>query len=253
MKKNIDKTARRLVVLIPCYNEAEGIGQVIRKIPLESLTHNHFKTKIIVIDNNSTDDTVLVAKAAGATVIHEPKKGKGNAMRTGFKAIPKDTDFVVMLDGDDTYDGGEIIRMIEPLTNDFCNVVIGSRLGGKMHEGAMRTFNRGGNWFFTHIVRLYYKVNVTDVLTGYFAWDKKAIDELVPHLVSEGFAIEMEMITKMAKLQHQIYSVPISYTPRSGETNLRPVYDGRRILKMWFNNLRWQPARNGMGNLEVDG
>jgi glycosyltransferase involved in cell wall biosynthesis len=244
---------KKLVVLIPCHNEAEGIGAVIQKLPLNKLAHNHFSVKVIVIDNKSTDDTARVAAAySGVTVIHEAKKGKGNAMRTGFSAVPPDTDYVVMLDGDDTYDAGEIIRMIEPIENQFCNVVIGSRLGGKMHQGAMRSFNRAGNWFFTHIVRAYYRVNVTDVLTGYFAWDKKAIDELLPHLISDGFAIEMEMITKMAKLGHQIYSVPISYTPRTGETNLRPVYDGRRILKMFLDNMRWTPA-NSMGKLEVDG
>lgn len=243
---------KKLVVLIPCHNEAAGIGDVIRKFPHAKLQHNHYDTQIIVIDNNSTDGTADVARAHGALVIHESKKGKGNAMRAGFSAIPRDTDYVVMLDGDDTYDSREVIRMIEPLESEFCDVVIGSRLGGKMHVGAMRAFNRAGNWFFTHIVRAYYRVNVTDVLTGYFAWNKKAIDELLPHLVSEGFAIEMEMITKMARLGHQIYSVPISYTPRSGETNLRPVYDGRRILKMYLDNLRWRPARR-VGDLEVDG
>ena len=235
-------TMKKIVVLIPCHNEAKGIASVLDKLPRDHLKHNHYKLEAIVIDNRSTDDTASIARKHGARVIYEPQKGKGNAMRTGFRAVPKDADYVVMLDGDDTYDAGEITRMIEPLENRFCNVVIGSRLGGKMHQGAMRSFNRGGNWFFTHIVRVYYRVNVTDVLTGYFAWKKKNIDELLPHLVSEGFAIEMEMITKMAKLGHDIYSVPISYTPRSGETNLRPFYDGRRILKMYMSNLRWQPT-----------
>lgn len=236
---------KNITVLIPCYNEEKGIGKVLAKLPKERLKHNNYNLHVIVIDNNSSDNTAKVARKYGAKVIHEPKKGKGNAMRTGFASIPKNTDYVVMLDGDDTYDAGEITRMIEPLHNDFCNVVIGSRLGGKMHQGAMRAFNRAGNWFFTHIVRVYYRVNVTDVLTGYFAWTRQTIDELHPHLISDGFAIEMEMITKMAKLGHQIYSVPISYTPRSGETNLRPFYDGRRILKMFFRSLHWQPNKIG--------
>jgi glycosyltransferase involved in cell wall biosynthesis len=235
---------KKLVVLIPCYNEAKGIGKVIAKFPREQLENNQYSSTIIVIDNNSTDDTAAVARQAGAQVITEKRKGKGNAMRAGFEAVPDDTDYVVMLDGDDTYDAGEITRMIEPLQNDFCNVVIGSRLGGKMHSGAMRSFNRAGNWFFTHIVRLYYRVNVTDVLTGYFAWEKSCVDQLLPHLISEGFAIEMEMITKMARLGHDIYSVPISYTPRSGETNLRPFYDGRRILNMFMRNMSWRPRQN---------
>jgi hypothetical protein len=90
-------------------------------------------------------------------------------------------------------------------------------------------------------VRVFYRANVTDVLTGYFAWKKEVIDELHPYLVSQGFAIEMEMITKMARMGCEVYSVPISYHPRSGETNLRPFYDGYRILKMFFRNLPWRP------------
>ena len=250
--RHTSRITKKLAILIPCYNEAEGIGKVLDKFPRNKLEHNGYKSTIIVIDNASTDDTAGVARQHGAKVITEAKKGKGNAMRAGFAAVPKDTNFVVMLDGDDTYDAGEITRMVEPLNNKFCNVVIGSRLSGKMHQGAMRNFNRLGNWFFTHIVRMYYRVNVTDVLTGYFAWTKKSIDELAPHLVSDGFAIEMEMITKMARLGHDIYSVPISYTPRSGETNLRPFYDGRRILNMFIRNLSWHPGRPRLQGNEAD-
>lgn len=244
-------TSKKLAVLIPCHNEVEGIVSVINKFPWDKIKKNNIRAAIIVIDNNSTDGTAEVALSLGAYVIKEPKKGKGNAMRAGFKALPKDTDYVVMLDGDNTYDSREIMRMIEPLESGFCDVVIGSRLGGKMHDGAMRTFNRGGNWLFTHLVRIYYRVNVTDVLTGYYAWTKRSIDELHPHLTSDGFAIEMEMITKMARLGHEIYSVPISYTPRSGETNLRPIYDGRRIMRMYFSSMRWN-AQKPSSELKVN-
>jgi dolichol-phosphate mannosyltransferase len=162
-------------------------------------------------------------------------------MRTGFSRLPKDTDYVIMLDGDDTYDPGEVLRMIEPLDSGFCDVVIGSRLGGKIHGDSMTLFNQMGNWIFTHLVRYVYRANVTDVLTGYFAWKKKSIDQLAPHLISDGFAIEMEMITKMARLKQDITSVPISYTQRSGESNLHPIRDGFRILFMFLRNLSWKP------------
>ena len=146
-----------------------------------------------------------------------------------------------MLDGDDTYDGGEFIRMVEPLSADFCDVVIGSRLSGRIHGASMSNFNRLGNWIFTHLVRyIYHGANVTDVLTGYFAWKKEVIDKLHPHLVSDGFAIEMEMITKMARMGFQMSSVPISYMQRAGQSNLHPVKDGLRILKMFVRNLTWR-------------
>lgn len=234
-------TTRKIAVIIPCYNEAKGIGSVIDKMPHKRAKRNHWEIEVIVVDNNSTDNTTEVAKKHGATVIHEPKKGKGNAIRTGFASVPADTDYVVMLDGDDTYDAGEVLRMVEPLYNDFCKVVIGSRLSGKIAAHSMSFTSRLGNWFFTHIVRIAHNVAVTDVLTGYFAWKKEVLDELSPHLKSHGFAIEMEMITRMARMGYDIYSVPISYTPRAGESNLQPFSDGAKILKMFAKTLRWQP------------
>lgn len=235
---------KHLVVLIPCHNEADNIATVIQKFPRAELEHNGFKLSIIIIDNNSTDGTADVARKAGAKVFHESAKGKGNAMRKGFTSLPADTDYVVMLDGDDTYSPYEIMRLVEPLHNNFCNVVLGSRLSGKMHDKAMPAGNRAFNWFCAHIVRYVYRANITDVLTGYFAWTKKAIDELHPHLVSDGFALEMEMITKMARLGHEIYSVPISYHPRieHSNSNIRPIYDGLRILGMFVRNLTWKPG-----------
>jgi dolichol-phosphate mannosyltransferase len=232
----------KITVIIPCYNESESIANVILGFPRKYLEHNHYDLEVLVIDNDSTDNTAEIAKKAGARVIVEPNKGKGNAMRTGFANISADTDYVAMIDGDDTYSSQELLRLIEPLHNNFCDAVMGSRLAGRMHEGAMRTFNRGGNWLYTHMVRIVYRVNVTDVLTGYFAWKKSAIDKLAPHLNSSGFAIEMEMVTKMAKLGCEIYSVPISYNPRSGQTNLRPIHDGSRILKTFAESLRWKPS-----------
>ena len=235
---------QKVTVVIPCYNESKGIGKVINGFNRERLLHHGYELDILVVDNNSTDNTSEVARDAGARVIVEKTKGKGNAMRTGFKNVSDDSTYVVMLDGDDTYSASEVHRLLEPLHSGFCEVVIGSRLNGKMKEGSMTLFNRMGNWVFSHLVRYFYRANVTDVLTGYFAWKKYVIDDMAPHLVSDGFAIEMEMITKIAKLGYEIYSVPISYHPRSGETNLRPIYDGYRILKMFFRNLFWKVKDN---------
>lgn len=233
---------KKVTVLVPCYNEAEGIGDVIRKFPRDKFAVHGYTLEVLVIDNNSTDNTAEIAQAAGARVIVERKQGKGNAVRTGFYAISEDTDYVIMLDGDDTYRSAEVLRLIELLDSGFTDVVIGSRLSGKMSDGAMRGFNRLGNWGFSFLVRTVYKVNVTDTLTGYFGWRYDVITQLRKHLKSNGFAIEMEMITKMARLGYQIYSVPISYNPRAGESSLHPIRDGARILTMFMRNLHWTPA-----------
>lgn len=231
---------KKITVLIPCYNEEKGIGTVIKSFPLDKAAAHGYDVCVIVVDNNSDDSTANIARSMGATVIHEPHSGKGNAMRRGFASIPADTDYVVMIDGDNTYRPEEILRLIEPIDSGFCSVVIGSRLGGRIADGSMGFLNRAGNWIFSHLVRYVYRVNVTDVLTGYFAWKRETIENLYPHLKSDGFAIEMEMITKMARMGEEIYSVPISYHSRAGSSSLNPIYDGLRIFWMFLKNLRWR-------------
>jgi dolichol-phosphate hexosyltransferase len=237
------KNLKKITVLIPCYNEEKGVGKVISGVPKQKLKELGYDTEILVIDNNSKDNTVDVAKKAGAKVISEKKQGKGNAIRAGFNSIKKDTDFVVMLDGDDTYKGYEIHRLIEPLDSGFCDVIIGSRLEGKMNGYAMSLSHRTANWFFTFITRHFYGANVTDTCTGFFAWKASVVKKLNGHIKSPGFAIEAEMLTKMARLGYKIYSVPITYDPRHGESKLAPITDGIRITSMLFKNIAWKPGK----------
>src|SRR3990167_5699833 len=191
---------KKISIIIPCLNEEKGLGKVIDEIPTEYLSLLGYQTNVIVIDNNSTDGTANIAKERNVRVVHEKKLGKGNAIKAGFDALDEDTLYVVMLDGDNTYKSREIPRMVEPLASNFCDVVVGSRLGGKMRKNSFRFSNRLANWGYTFLVRHFYQANITDVLSGYFAWKKDVIDELKPHLKSDGFAIEMEMITKIVKL-----------------------------------------------------
>lgn len=244
---------KKITVLIPCFNEESGIAEVIKKFPREKLESLNYFLDIVVIDNNSIDRTAEIATTHGATVIHEPKKGKGNAIQAGFKYIKHDTDYVVMIDGDNTYRPEEILNLIEPLKSNFCDVVIGSRLLGSISEGSMTKFNMMGNKVFSLLVRTFYKggKNVTDVLTGYFAWKRGTIERLRTHLISQEFTIEMEMVTKMAKLGEKMVFVPIGYDPRAGQTNLRPIRDGLYILGMFLQNLFWKPKNNIMSNTNM--
>lgn len=232
---------KKISVIIPCYNEEESIAQVVKAIPKEKFSKLGYEIETIVVDNNSTDNTGYVALKAGAKVFVEKKQGKGYAMIKGFYSIDPKSSYVVMLDGDNTYRSTEMLRLIEPLENDFCDVVIGSRMAGKMQGDAMTRFNRWGNWFFTFLTRTVYAGNVTDVCTGYFAWKKEVVEELRKHLESNGFTLEMEMIAKMSKLGYSIYSVPITYDNRAGHTNLKPIRDGYKIFKAWARNLWWKP------------
>lgn len=235
---------KKIAVLIPCYNEESGIGSIIEQFSKQCLHQQGYDLDIIVIDNNSSDQTARIAKRAGAKVIKETKQGKGYAIQAGFYAISNDCDYVVMLDGDNSYSPGEILRLIEPLENGFADAIIGSRMAGKMQQSSMSAFNHLGNWSFSFMVRMIYRLNVTDVLSGYFAWTKEAAIKLRPHIKSSGFALEMEMITKMAKLDIEVYSVPISYTPRVGISSLKPLRDGLKIILTFTRQLLWKPRAN---------
>ena len=235
---------KTITVMIPCYNEEKGVPKVIKKIPKQELKRLGYKVDVLVVDNNSKDKTTQVAKKAGARVVFEGKQGKGNAIKTGFKSLKKDTKYIVMLDGDDTYRAQEMVRLVEPLDSNFCDVVIGSRLNGKIRKGSMTRFNRAGNWLFSFLVRNFYHGNVTDVCTGYFAWKRPVVNKLAKHLESEGFSVEMEMLTKMAKMNYSIYAVPISYDARAGQSSLSPIGDGSKILYTWAKNLNWKPNGN---------
>lgn len=245
------KKLKKISVIVPCYNEEKGIGKVIDGIPKKRLKELGYEVVIIVIDNNSKDKTSEVARKKGAKVIFEEKQGKGNAIRTAFNKISKDTKYVIMLDGDDTYKGMEIPRLIEPLESGFSDVIIGSRLEGRMNSNAMSFSHRVANWFFTFITRHFYGANVSDTCTGFFAWKVEVVRELKKHIESPGFAIEAEMITKISRLGYSIFSVPITYDPRHGESKLAPILDGLKITRMLFKNIAWRPKNEkdeGMHN-----
>jgi glycosyltransferase involved in cell wall biosynthesis len=233
-----------VTVIIPCYNEAGSINKVIKDFHKSSLVKAVFDFDILVIDNASSDNTAEIAAKAGARVVLEKKQGKGYAVRAGFANIAPNAKYVVMIDGDDTYRPEEVLRLLEPLHHRFCDAVVGSRLQGKIHGHGMSKTHLGGNWAFTHMVRLLYKVNVTDVLSGYFAWRRPVVDTLLPQLHTHGFAIEMEMITRMARMRYEVYSVPISYHHRIGQSSLKPFRDGTKILRVLAKNVRWRKPEN---------
>lgn len=231
----------KIVILIPCRNEEKGVSKVIDGLPIKSIKKSGYKTDVIVIDNNSTDSTAAIAKKHGAKVVFEKKKGKGNAIMAGFKFLPSDTKFVVIIDGDNTYKSNEIMRLIEPLENNFADIIIGSRLSGKTEKGSLKFEHRLANWFYTFLVRHFCRVNTTDVLSGFVALKRKVVVDLFPHIQSSGFAIEMEVNIKASKMRYKIFSVPITYDVREGESKIEKFRDSFHILYAFFKYLIWKP------------
>ncbi len=234
---------KKIAILIPTFNEEPGIKHVIDAVPLELLYEHGYSTRIVVIDNKSTDKTAQIAKSRGAEVITEPARGKGNALVTGFKYVKDTSDYVVIIDGDNTYKPQEIYRLIEPLESGFCDVIAGSRIGGKTEYGALSFSHRFVNWAFAFFVRQFYQANITDALTGFIAMKSSVVKTLIPNLKSKDFTIEMEMITKLSRLGFEVYSVPITYERRLGTSKIDSFKDGVKILGMFVRNLRWKPVQ----------
>ena len=234
-----------ITFIIPAFNEEGTIGEVIDNIPYEALKEEGFNVDVLIIDDGSSDRTSLIAGSRDVRIIrHETNRGKGGAINTAFKNIHPDSEYVVMLDADNTYKAQESTRLLELLTSGFCDVAIGSRLEGKMNGNSMTYFNRIGNWIFSFLVRIFYNGNITDCCSGFVAWKREVVDDLLKYIRVNDFSIEMEMLTKARRLGYDVHSVPITYDNRYGrKSSLHPIRDGIRILMILLRNLNWRPEK----------
>ena len=216
----------RVSVVIPCLNEAENIVQCVNAA-WAALDDNGISGEVIVADNGSTDGSADLARTAGATVVHEPRKGYGSAYLAGFAAARGD--YIVMADADLTYDFAEIPRFVEQLDGG-AQLVMGDRMDS-IHDGAMPWMNRHiGNPLLSGFLNLLYKTNVRDVHCGMRALRRDALPAL--DLNSTGMEFASEMVIRAAKLRMDIREFPIEYHPRGGESKLSPFHDGWRHLRL---------------------
>ena len=214
-----------LSVVIPCLNEAESIEIVVRKA-LETMRREGIPGEVVVSDNGSTDGSPELAAAAGARVVHEPRKGYGSAYLAGFAASRGR--YILMGDADDTYDFTEIGRFLEPLEQG-ADMVMGNRMA-KIHPGAMPWLHRYiGNPVLTGILNLFFRTGVSDAHCGMRAFRR----ELLPRfdLRTTGMEFASEQVIRASKLGLDIREIPIEYHPRKGESKLSSFSDGWRHLR----------------------
>lgn len=214
-------------VIIPALNEVATIGLVLGEIPFSALASDGFIARAVVVDNGSTDGTADVARNLGADVIHEPQRGKGNAVRRAFHE--SHADYVVMLDGDATYPAGHIPEMLRVL-RDGCDVVIGSRLKGTRAPGAISTVNVIGNHLLTWVACLLYWRKTSDLCTGYWAFRGSVLPAL--RLTARGFTLEAELFSEVARNGLRLGEVPVHYRRRPTPTKLKALRDGVRIARI---------------------
>ena len=218
-------------MIIPTINEERSVGEVIGELP-RSLKQ---KCEIIVVDSNSTDRTREVARARGARVVVENRRGYGRAFLSGANAAKGD--IVVLIDGDGTYSLAELPAIIKPIVDGNADLVIGSRFDGKMERGSMPTINYLGNHLFVSITNLLFRTSVRDSHSGYRAISASSLRSL--KLQCKGMEYATEMVVRAAQKRLRIASVPITYRRRSGSSKLHPFRDGARhmalILKLFLS------------------
>ena len=208
-------------ILIPTLDEAATIGDVVAEFG------DHGFENVLVIDGGSEDATHEEARSAGARVVEQSGKGKGQAVREAVEEYV-DAEYVLLLDGDGTYLASDAKRMLEPLDDGYEHVV-GNRFAD-MHSGAMTRLNRLGNRIVNRLFATIHGENYRDILSGYRAFTTESFERMT--LTSEGFGIETEMAVECIKRDIPTAVVPVTYLPRpvGSNTNLRPFRDGGIIF-----------------------
>jgi glycosyltransferase involved in cell wall biosynthesis len=208
--------------LIPAYNEAATIGEVLERIAALDLD-----SQVIVVDDGSRDDTASIAEAAGATVIRQRNRGKGSAIRAAI--VEADGEIVVIQDADMEYDPAEVPELIEPIVRGAADVVFGSRLRGGKPQRAFLFWHLVGNRFLSLVTNALFNTTLSDMETGYKAFRVEVLRSL--DLREDGFGIEPEITAKVCKRKLRIYELPISYYGRTHEEGKKITWrDGFRAL-----------------------
>ena len=221
-----ERGALDVSVVIPCLNEADTIAICVRKAR-DAMVRGGLSGEVIVVDNGSTDGSPELATAEGAHVIREQRRGYGSAYLAGFRTAQGR--YIVMGDGDDTYDFDLVDRFIEPL-REGADLVMGSRLKGRIHKGAMPPLHRYvGNPLLTGVLNLFYGSGVSDAHCGMRAFTREALERL--DLRMPGMEFASEMVIRASKAGLRITEIPIEYHPRQGESKLRSFRDGWRHLR----------------------
>lgn len=219
-------------VIIPAFNEEASIGKVISEIP-------DLVSEIIVVSNNSSDQTETVAKTAGATVLREPQKGYGYACLKGLEYIATQEikpDIVVFLDGDYSDYPEELHKIVAPIINNDMDMVIGSRVKRWREKGSMTFPQILGNWLATNLMKLFFNAKFTD-LGPFRAIKYEKLLTLKMQDKTYGWTVEMQLKAVKQKLTY--LEVPVHYKNRIGTSKVSgtvkgAIFAGVKILSWIF-------------------
>jgi len=222
----------KIRVIIPAYNEADSIPHVIKDIP-------DIVDEVIVVSNNSTDDTEANAKNAGATVLVENRKGYGYACLKGMDYISeqiKKPDIVVFLDGDYSDYPEELTKIVKPIIEKDIDFVIGARVKELREVGSMTGPQIFGNWLATSLMRLFFRSTFTD-LGPFRAIKYNKLLDLQMEDKTYGWTVEMQL--KALKKKYSYAEIPVNYRNRIGVSKVSgtvkgAIFAGVKILTWIF-------------------
>ena len=230
---------KKIAVIIPVLNEEKTLPLVLNDMPGDIVD------EVVVIDNGSTDRTAEIAKEMGATLLSESRKGYGYPCLRGIEYLKeKKPDIVVFVDGNYSDHPDEIVKLVEPIVNSDYDLVCGSRVMGKIEEGALRVPVRFGNFLATILMRIFYGFKYTDV--GPFRAVK--FDKLLSMGMNDNLGWTIEMQVKAVKCGYRITEVPVSYRAGTGKSKLTGnlkgiVVVGYRIIRAILKNLFYTPIQ----------
>lgn len=212
-----------ITVIIPALNEAGNIQRLVTEVLAVA------PVQVIVVDNGSTDATAAEAQAAGARVVHEPRRGYGYACAAGAAAAQGE--ILVFLDGDYSSLPGELPVILKPMLANQADLVLGSRERGHIAPGAMPPHQRFGNWLVSRLMNWLYGLSITD-LGPYRAIRRSLL--LALDMQEMTFGWPTEMMVKAARAGFRIVEVPVSFhSRRAGRSKVSGTVRGT-ILATWF-------------------
>ena len=222
----------KVAILLPCYNESLTIEKVVRDFRAQLPDAD-----IWVYDNNSTDGSGDLARAAGAKVRRVVQQGKGHVVRRMFQEI--EADVYVMVDADDTYPADEVQKLIQPILDGEADMVNGDRLSSTYMTENKRPGHNFGNTLVCTLLRLLWGQRVHDVMTGYRAFSRMFVKSCP--VLANGFEIETEMTLHTLDKRMSLVEVPVQYRdrPAGSFSKLNTVSDGIRVLLTIFNLFRF--------------
>ncbi len=210
----------RVALLMPALDERQALAQLLDELPRQRYA------RLLVIDNGSTDGTAAAARAGGAEVVSEPRRGYGQACLTGLSALGGDADIIVFMDADGSDVPSEAERLLEPILGGEADLVIGSRALGAAEPGAMTWPQRWGNRLSVALIRLLFGQRYTD-LGPFRAIRRESLEGLGMRDTNFGWTAEMQV--KAVKRGLRVLEVPVSYRRRVGRSKISGTVSG--VLK----------------------